>query len=84
MKIYVFTADQAFDGECFDLIVKAFAKKEDAVKELNLFKEDVKDSVKTFDIDRNEEDTYRACVPMDYANQHVELMITETELVNPE
>lgn len=84
MKIYVFTADQAFNGECLDLIVKAFAKKEDAVKELNLFKEDVKDNIKTFDIDRDEEDTYRACVPMDYANQHVELMITETELVNSE
>lgn len=83
MKIYVFTADQAFDGDCFDLIVKAYTKKEDAIAELKLFVEDVKKDVdeRGMEVEVNEDDVYRACVPMDYANQHVELMITETELI---
>lgn len=84
MKIYVFTADQAFNGECFDLIVKAFAKREDAQAEFNKLREDIKDHVKDFSVYTNREDLYNASVFGDYANQHVELMITETELVNPE
>ena len=85
MKIYVFTADQAFDGECFDLIVKAFAKKEDAAKELNSFKEDVRKDIKeSWEIERDDEDVYRASQSMDYANQHVELMISEVEVVDSE
>lgn len=85
--VWVFTAEQAWDGETADVIVKAFGTEEAAHKYMQSFIHDdgdesieayVKD--KGWEVEMDEPDLYRAYNDGYYNSDHIELTITKTEV----
>jgi hypothetical protein len=86
-KVWVFTAEQAWDGEVADVIVQTFATEQAAQGYLHDFVyEDDDDStaeyVKKHDwvVEQDEPWLYRAFKPGYYPTDHVECTITECEV----
>ena len=86
-KVYVFTAEQAWDGEAADIIVKTFRKKETAQEYMHKFihdggEESSEDYVKCkgWDVELDEPDLYRACDDGRYSTDHIEITITECNM----
>ena len=85
--VYVFTAEQVWDYEVADTIVKAFATKEAAQKYLHEFvhgKEGVIEDAKKYGwcIEYDEPDLFQAYRDGYYAQDHTECTITECEIEN--
>lgn len=83
-KVYVFTAEQAWDGEAADIIVKTFRKKETAQEYMQKFihdggEESIEDYVKCkgWEVELDEPDLYRAYNDGRYSTDHIEITITE-------
>ena len=83
-KVYVFTAEQAWDGEVADVIVKTFRTREAAQEYMHKFihendEESIEDYVKRKDwyVEMDEPNLYRACEGGRYATDHIEITITE-------
>ena len=86
-KVYVFTAEQAWDGEVADTIVKTFRTREAAREFMHKFiheggDESIKDYVKRKDwyVEMDEPDLYRACEDGRYSTDHIEITITECNI----
>lgn len=87
-KVYVFTAEQAWDGETADVIVKAFRTREAAREFKHKFihepvdGESIVDYVKRKDwyVEMDEPDLYRACEDGRYPTDHIEITITECNI----
>lgn len=83
--VYVFTAEQVWDCEVADTIVKVFAAREAAQKHLHEFvhgKEGVIEDAKKcgWCIVRDEPDLFQAYETGYYAQNHTECMITECKI----
>ena len=86
--VWVFTAEQAWDGEVADTIVKAFPTEDAAVKYLHDFllddggDESIRDYVKrkNWEVDTDEPMHYCASEEMRYGTDHIELTITKCEI----
>ena len=83
-KVYVFTAEQAWDGEAADIIVKTFRKKETAQEYMQKFihdggEESIADYVESngWEVEMDEPDLYRAYNDGRYSTDHIEITITE-------
>ena len=86
-KVYVFTAEQAWDGEAADIIVKTFRKKETAQEFMHKFihdggEESIEDYVKSngWEVEMDEPDLYRAYYDGRYSTDHIEITITECNI----
>lgn len=86
--VFVFTAEQAYDGCAEDVIVKAFKTAEAARKFMQDFihedgDEPIAEYVKEheWDVEVDEPDHYLAYEPGYYVNGHVECTITECEIL---
>jgi hypothetical protein len=86
-KVWVFTAEQAWDGEVAEVIVKTFATEQAAQDYLHGFvykdgDETVAEYVKKHDweVEQDEPWLYRAFKPGYYPTDHVECTITECEI----
>ena len=86
-KVWVFTAEQAWDGEAADVIVKTFATEQAAQKHLHDFvyndgDETIAEYVKKHDwkVEMDEPWLYRAYDEGRYPTDHVECTITECEI----
>ena len=86
-KVYVFTAEQAWDGEIADTIVKTFRTREAAREFMHKFIheddiESIADYVKRRDweVEMDEPDLYRAYVDGRYSTDHIEITITECNM----
>ena len=86
-KVYVFTAEQAWDGEVADVIVKTFRTREKAQEYMHEFihddgDESIVDYVKRRDwyVEMDEPNLYRACEDGRYATDHIEITITECNI----
>jgi len=87
-KIYVFTAEQAWDGEVADIIVKTFRTRTAAQEYMHKFihesedDESIVDYVKRKDwyVEMDEPNLYRACEDGRYATDHIEITITECNM----
>ena len=86
-KVYVFTAEQAWDGEAADIIVKTFRKKETAQEFMHKFihdggEESIEDYVKCkgWEVELDEPDLYRAYDDGRYSTDHIEITITECDI----
>ena len=85
-KVWVFTAEQAWDGEAADVIVQTFATEQAAQDYLHDFvykdgDETIAEYVKKHDweVEQDEPWLYRAS-GNDYCSDHVECTITECEV----
>lgn len=85
-KVWVFTAEQAWDGEAADVIVKTFATEQAARDYLHDFvykdgDETIAEYVKKhkWGVNYDEPCLYQACGD-DYCSDHVECTITECEI----
>jgi len=89
-KVWVFTAEQAWDGEVEDIIVRTFATEEAAQKHLQDWltdggeDESINEYVenKGWKVECNEPNLYRAFEDGYYNTDHIELTITECEIQN--
>jgi hypothetical protein len=86
-KVYVFTAEQAWDGDTADIIVKTFRTREAAREFMHKFihedgDESIEDYVKRKDwyVEIDEPDLYRACEYGRYSTDHIEITITECNI----
>lgn len=86
-KVYVFTAEQAWDGEAADIIVKTFRKKETAQEYMQKFihdggEESIEDYVESngWEVEMDEPDLYRAYKDGRYSTDHIEITITECDI----
>ena len=86
-KVYVFTAEQAWDGEVADIIVKTFRTREAAQEYMYKFiheggDESIVDYVnrKGWEVEMDEPDLYRAYEEWRYATNHIEITITECNI----
>lgn len=86
-KVWVFTAEQACDGEVTDIIVQTFATEQAARDYLHDFvykdgDETIAEYVKKHDweVEQDESWLYRAFKPGYYPTDHVECTITECEI----
>lgn len=86
-KVYVFTAEQAWDGETDDIIIKTFRTREAAREFMHKFihedcDESIADYVKRKDwyVEMDEPDLYRACEDGRYSTDHIEITITECNI----
>jgi len=86
-KVWVFTAEQAWDGEAADIIVKTFRKKETAQEFMHKFihdggEESIEDYVKCkgWEVELDEPDLYRAYDDGRYSTDHIEITITECDI----
>ena len=86
-KVYVFTAEQAWEGESADIIVKTFRTKEAAQKFMHKFihedgDESIEDYVKRkgWEGEMDEPDLYRAYYDGRYTTDHIEITITECNI----
>lgn len=87
-KVYVFTADQAWDGEVADTIVRTFRTREAAREFMHKFihnsmnDESTADYVKRkgWEVEVDEPDLYRAYPDGYYPTNHIELTITECNI----
>ena len=86
-KVWVFTAEQAWDGEAADVIVQTFATEQAAQDYLHDFvykdgDETIAEYVKKhgWEVDEDEPWLYRASSPGYYPTDHVECTITECEV----
>ena len=86
-KVYVFTAEQAWDGDTADIIVKTFRTREAAREFMHKFihedgDESIEDYVKRKDwyVEMDEPDLYRACEEGRYSTDHIEVTITECNI----
>lgn len=86
-KVYVFTAEQAWEGESADIIVKTFRTKEAAQKFMHKFihedgDESIEDYVKRkgWEVEMDEPDLYRAYYDGRYTTNHIEITITECNI----
>lgn len=86
-KVYVFTAEQAWEGESADIIVKTFRMKEAAQKFMHKFihedgDESIEDYVKRkgWEVEMDEPDLYRAYYDGRYTTNHIEITITECNI----
>jgi len=86
--VWVFTGEQAWDGECADIIVKVFPTEDAAVKYMHDFllddggDESILQYVKRKDweVEHDESMLYRACKQGYYPTDHIELTITKCEI----
>ena len=85
-SVWVFTGEQAWDGEVADIIVKTFRTREAAQKFMHEFihedgDESIVDYVKRKDwsVEMDEPDLYRAYGDQ-YATDHIEITITECNI----
>jgi len=87
--VWVFTAEQAWDGEATDIIVKSFGAEQAARKYMQKFINDgdgddetVADYVKRkgWKVEYNTPDLYRAYEDGYYVTNHIELTITKCEI----
>ena len=86
-KVYVFTAEQAWDGEVADVIVRTFRTREAAQEFMHKFihedgDESIEDYVKRkgWEVEMDEPDLYRAYDDCGYPTDHIELTITECDV----
>ena len=87
-KVYVFTAEQAWDGEVADTIVKTFRTREAAREFMHKFIHDSMNDESTADyvkrkgweVEVDEPDMYRAYPDGYYPTNHIELTITECNI----
>ena len=87
-KVYVFTAEQAWDGEIADVIVRTFRKKDAAHEFMHKFIHDPMSDESTADyvkrkgweVEVDEPDLYRAYPYGYYPTDHIELTITECNI----
>ena len=86
-KVYVFTAEQAWDCEVIDTIVKTFRTREAAQEFMHKFihedgDESIKDYVKRkgWEVEMDEPDLYRAYYDGRYSTDHIEITITECNI----
>lgn len=86
-NVWVFTAEQACDGEVADIIVKAFGTEADAQEYMHKFiHEDGDESIadyvkrKSWEVEMDEPDLYRAYEDGCYLTDHIECTITECEI----
>ena len=86
-KVWVFTAEQAWDDEVADTIVKTFRKKEAAQEFMHKFihdggEESIEDYVKRkgWEVELDEPDMYRAYGDGSYSTDHIEITITECNI----
>lgn len=86
--VWVFTAEQAYNGSTEDVIVKTFKTAEAARKFMQDFiHEDgdktIAEYVKEYewDVEVDQPDLYKAYEPGYYANDHVECTITKCEIL---
>lgn len=86
-KVYVFTAEQAWDGEAADIIVKTFRTREAAQKFMHEFiHEDGDESIAEYvesngwEVEMDEPDLYRAYNDGRYSTDHIETTITECNI----
>lgn len=84
--VWVFTAEQAWDDEVADVIVKTFRKKETAQEFMHKFihdggEESIEDYVKRkgWEVELDEPDLYRA-YGCRYSTDHIEITITECNI----
>ncbi len=85
--VWVFTAEQAWDDETADIIVKAFPTEDAAVKYMHDFllddgDESIREYVerKEWVVKVDEPLLYRACKDGYYSTDHIELTITKCEI----
>ena len=85
--VWVFTAEQAWDGEVADIIVRAFPTEEAAQKYMREFINDgdgesIAEYVKRegWDVEEDEPSLYRAFNAGYYNTDHIELTITKCEI----
>lgn len=86
-EVWVFTAEQAWDGEAAETIVKAFPTKEAAQEYMHHFiHEDGDESVadyverKGWCVEQDEPDFYRAYEEGRYSTDHIECTLTECKI----
>lgn len=86
-KVYVFTAEQAWDGEVADIIVKTFRTRAAAQEFMHEFiHEDGDESIENYvkrkgwEVEMDEPDLYRACEDGYYPTNHIEITITECNI----
>lgn len=86
-KVYVFTAEQAWEGEAADIIVKTFRTREAAREFMHKFihedgDESIEDYVKRkgWEVEMDEPDLYRAYDDGRYSTDHIETTITESNI----
>ena len=82
MKVYVFTAEQVFHGKVSDLIIRVYAKREDAVSMMDWFINDISKCVGNYGWleDKVSDEFYMAYRNGDFANNHVEFNVREIEV----
>ena len=81
MKIFVLTVSQVYDYEELELVVRAFKKEEDALKDFAWWKEnEFKDLPQGWVIDDDQEGHYSMCAEGDWTRGHVEVSVTSVEL----
>ena len=86
--VWVFTGEQAWDGEYADIIVHTFHTEDAAVKYMHDFllddggDESIRDYVKRkeWEVEIDEPMLYRASKQGDYSTDHIELTITKCEI----
>ena len=86
--VWVFTGEQAWDGEVADIIVKVFPSEDAAVKYLHDFllddggDESIRQYVerKDWEVEEDGPMLYRALRPGYYTTDHIELTITKCEI----
>lgn len=85
--VWVFKAEQAWDGEAADVIVRAFASEEAAVKFMHDFIHDDGDESieqyverKGWEVEHDEPTLYRAYEDGRYSTDHIEITITKCEI----
>lgn len=86
-KVYVFTAEQAYDGEVADVVVRTFRKKEAAHEFMHKFihdggEESIEEYVKRkgWSVEMEDPDLYMACEDGYYSTDHIEITITECNI----
>jgi hypothetical protein len=87
--VYVFTAEQAYDGDFADIIVRVFSSSVVAERFMRWFiREDGDMTIEKYaakncwDIEVDESRLYRAIGPLGYEVDHVECTITSCEIEN--
>ena len=82
MKVYAVTIAQVSDYEDLGVRVELFSKHEDAVKYLKSWKEDELHYINRdgYDIEKDDDNHFVACLPMDWARGHSEGYIEEKEI----
>lgn len=82
MKVFIFTANQVYEGQEIDLVVRAYAKKDDAIAMLKWFIDDVKEVVRcsNWEEEYTDDCNYTAYEEGYYATNHVEFRVHEIEI----